>query len=95
MKAIQVKYLCATNIYVLQISMCYKYLCATNNKGSRLKAFADGGCQTTISFPQELSWEQAFYQAAHALCIKYAWPGPLVGGILKNGDYVFCFKNQK
>jgi hypothetical protein len=72
-----------------------RYLCPTNTRGSRLKAFAEGGCQVIIGFPQELSGEAAYYQAARALQVKYCWPGEIVGGQLKNGNYVFCFKNQK
>ncbi len=66
-----------------------KYLSATNSRGSRIKAWAEGGNSITIGYPHELSGEAVHKKAALALQEKLNWPGQLVGGGLPNGDYCF------
>ena len=68
-----------------------KYLPPTNFSGARLKATAAAGT-VTVSWPYEFDGEKAHQVAALALCDKFGWNGSnLIGGQLKNGNYVFCF----
>lgn len=70
-----------------------KYLPATNFKGSRIKAYAEGGNSITISYPYELSGEDVHRKAAETLQVKMNWPGELIGGGKADGNgYVFVFK---
>ena len=68
-----------------------KYIGPSNFKGSRIKAYAEGGKSLTISYPHELSGSDVYRVAAEALCKKMNWPGELIEGGLPNGDYVFVF----
>lgn len=68
-----------------------KYIGPSNFKGSRIKAYAEGGNSITISYPHELSGSDVYKLAAVALCKKMKWEGPLIEGGLPNGDYVFVF----
>jgi len=72
-----------------------RYLGATNFLGSRIKAWADGGCSVTIPYPHELSGAAVHAKAAATLCAKMGWHGNLVSGQLANGDHVFCFRDSK
>lgn len=69
-----------------------RYLPCTNTRGSRIKAWAEGGHSVTIPYPQELSGEDVHRLAADKLCDKLGWSKDLVGGGLPNGDYAFCFR---
>lgn len=71
-----------------------KYLGPTNTRGSRIKAWAEGGHSVTIPYPHELSGMEVHRAAAVALAERMKWPTDLVGGGLPNGDYAFCFNNQ-
>ena len=70
-----------------------KYLPPTTYRGSRIKAWAEGGNSITISYPYELSGQDVHEAAAVALCKKMGWSTELLGGGLEKG-YVFVFKNQ-
>ena len=71
-----------------------KYLPATNFRGSRIKAFTEGGNQITISYPHELNAENGHLAAAVALKTKMNWSGKLIGGGTGNG-YVFVFTDSE
>jgi len=67
-----------------------KYLPCTNTKGSRIKAYAEGGNSITIGYPHESSHAHA--DAALALARKMGWKGTLVSGGKADGrGEVFCF----
>lgn len=69
-----------------------KYLGATNNRGSRVKAWTEGGNSVIIPFPYE---SKCFHKnAALALCVKMHWPTNIIGGGLPNGDYVYVFAGE-
>ena len=68
-----------------------KYLPCTNTRGSRIKAWAEGGNQVTVPYPHELSGQAVHRLAAETLCKKLGWTGALLGGGLPNGDYAFVF----
>lgn len=73
-----------------------KYLPATNNRGSRIKATAEGGDKPntiTISYPHEFDGMAAHAQAALALAKKMNWNGDLIGGGLQD-TYVFIFADS-
>lgn len=67
-----------------------KYLPCTNNRGSRIKAWIEGGSSVTIPYPHELSGEEVHKAAAQKLADKLGWTNKLIGGGLPNGDYCFC-----
>jgi hypothetical protein len=68
-----------------------KYLKPTETRGSRLKAECKTG-SVTIGLPYHVDGEQAARLAAITLCDKFRWRSyNLVGGQLKNGDYVFVW----
>lgn len=67
-----------------------KYHGPGNVRGARISAYDGDGNRVVISYPYELSGEACHRAAADALCKKMNWPGPLVGGGLKDG-WVFCF----
>jgi hypothetical protein len=73
-----------------------RYFGPTNNRGSRIKAWAQAG-SITIPYPYELSGQACHRKAAEALALKCEWDTPfygeLLGGQLKNGDYVFVWNN--
>ena len=72
-----------------------KYLPATSFKGSRIKAYAEGGNSLTIGYPHELSGQDVHEKAAILLCKKMSWSTDLLGGGKADGNgYVFVFKNQ-
>lgn len=72
-----------------------RYLGPTNSRGSRIKAWAEGGNSVTIPYPYELSGENVHRKAAEALCAKLGWTlnkdWKLASGGLPNGDYAFVF----
>lgn len=68
-----------------------KYLGATNQRGSRIKAWAEGGNTITIPYPHELSGDAVHRLAAQALCDTLGWNRQFVTGGLPNGDYCHVF----
>ena len=67
-----------------------KYLGPTNYKGSRWKAWVEGGANITLPYDHALNSEANARCAAQALAAKLAWRFPITGsGVLPNGDYVF------
>ena len=66
-----------------------RYLGPTNVRGSRIKAFAEGGNQLTVSYDHDS--DNPHRDAAVALCKKLGWAGTLAEGGLPNGDCVFVF----
>jgi hypothetical protein len=75
-----------------------KYLSPTNSRGARIKATCAAG-SITISYPYELSGQACHRAAVEALMFNLSWDKntfpPIVGGQLKNGDYVFVFNNEQ
>jgi hypothetical protein len=74
-----------------------RYFGPTNTRGARIKATCETG-SITISYPHELSGMACHALAANALVNKLGWTdshyGELLGGQLKNNDYVFVFNND-
>ena len=67
-----------------------KYLPCTNTRGSRWKAFADGGNQITLPYDYAMNPEENARCAAIALITKMGWQSKITGsGGLPNQDYVF------
>jgi len=66
-----------------------KYLGPTNFKGSRYKAWTDGG-SVTLSTDYALNSEENHKEAAKALCKKMNWHGILAQGSTPKID-VFVF----
>ena len=73
-----------------------KYLPPTNNRGSRVKATADGGHSVTLSWEYGLAnGTIANYDAAcRALCTKLGWTEEYVCGYQGNGQLVYVEVNQ-
>jgi hypothetical protein len=73
-----------------------RYFGPSNTRGSRIKATCETG-SITIGYPHELSDMACHALAAKALVKKLGWTdshyGELLGGQLKNNDYVFVFNN--
>ena len=72
-----------------------RYFGPTNVRGSRIKATCESG-SITIGYPHELSGMACHALAAKKLVEKMGWKdcGELLGGQLKNNDYVFVFNND-
>jgi len=68
-----------------------RYLCPTSFKGSRVKATDGDGNAVVLPYNDEVSREDAYDQAARALCAKMGWTGhDLVRGWYEgNAYYVF------
>lgn len=68
-----------------------KYLGATDFKGSRLKAFVEGGHSVTVPFQYEISSDEArAHDVALELINRLGWDLEITGsGMIANGDYVF------
>lgn len=67
-----------------------KYLPCTNNRGSRVKATAEGGHSVTLSWDYGLEGMSANRDAAvRALCTKLGWTGEYVAGYQGNGHWVY------
>jgi len=72
-----------------------KYLPCTNTKGSRIKAWTEGGNQITIPYPHELSGQDVHELAAQSLVDKMEWKNiKLYGGGIENG-YAFVMVNTQ
>jgi hypothetical protein len=71
-----------------------KYIGPTNYKGSRIKAYAEGGNSITLSYDDALNSDKNHLAAAVALRDKMNWKGggKLLGGGTEKG-YVFVFSN--
>jgi len=48
-----------------------KFIGATNTRGSRIKAYTHAGLSATVSYPYELSYEVAHFEAVKALIAKH------------------------
>ena len=72
-----------------------RYFGPTNVKGARIKATCETG-SITIGYPHELSGMACHALAAKKLVEKLGFTnyGELLGGQLKNKDYVFVFNND-
>lgn len=67
-----------------------RYLAATNYRGTRVKAFAEGGFSVTLARDYELTFDGNARVAAQALIDKMKWNSKINGsGYLPNGDAVF------
>lgn len=66
-----------------------KFLGATDPKPSRIKATSASGLTVTISYPHELSSDDAHRLAAQKLCDKHGWTNALLGGGLSNSEEVW------
>lgn len=77
------------------IAIHTRYLPATNYKGSRIKAYTSSGFTATISYPHELSYELAHFEAVRALIEKHklSWDTTRMrfGDSADGKGYVFCF----
>ena len=70
-----------------------RYLPTTNTKGTRWKAFAEGGASVTIARDYGLDGAADARRAADALRGKMQWRAVIRGeGVLPNGDYVFTLE---
>jgi hypothetical protein len=49
------------------IAIHTKHIPASNTRGSRIKAYTRGGLSATVSYPYELSYEVAHFEAVKAL----------------------------
>ena len=82
----------------MSVAIVTKYLGPTNYRGARIVAsiparIADcrpAHWRLTLSYPYELTGEDAHRAAAQALADRLGWGGRLVGGALADG-YAFCF----
>jgi len=75
-----------------------RYLSPTNHRGSRIRAFAEGGCQIYADWSYDLSIESNHKKAALLLMNKYSWDqhSKISGsGVLPCGDYVFCLEGRR
>lgn len=71
-----------------------KYLPCTNSRGSRIKAYAEGGASLTVSYDHGAHNPHA--DAAVALARKMGWTGTLVSGGKADGKgEVFCFLDSE
>lgn len=66
-----------------------KYLPTTEHKGTRYKAFAEGGHSVTLGRDYGLDGSKDARRVAQALVDKMKWPAITGSGVLPNGDYVF------
>ena len=81
------------------IAIHTKYLPATNTRGSRIKAYTATGFTASVSYPYELSYEVAHFEAVKELVRKHNLDWKLEG--MRFGDsadgrgYVFCFADSE
>ena len=68
-----------------------RYCGPTDRKGARIIASEGDGKRITIGYPHELDSKEAHRKAAETLAGKLDWCGPLVGGWLGKGTYVWVF----
>lgn len=75
-----------------------RYLGATNFRGSRVKAYTEGGNSVTVSYDDSVSRDDAHDQAAIALCKKLGWKYPMIRGGSPDGRgnvYVFSIDSER
>ncbi len=71
-----------------------KFLGPTNYKGSRIKATCSGGSLIlSRDFDYEIS--ENHKHAAYLLAEQLGWDVFLIGGELKNGNYVWVISGEK
>lgn len=68
-----------------------RYLPPTDFKGTRMKAFVEGGESVTVPFQYEISSDEArAHDVAIELINRLGWNVKITGsGMIANGDYVF------
>ena len=75
-----------------------KYMGATNTRGARIKAYTYAGLSASVSYPYELSYELAHFEAVKALVQKHKLEWPIenmrFGDSADGKGYVFCFANS-
>lgn len=83
--------------YIMQ-AIHTKYIGASNTRGSRIKAYTNSGFSATISYPHELSYELAHFEAVKELVKKHKLEWQLddmrFGDSADGKGYVFCFANS-
>ena len=77
-----------------------KYIPASNTKGSRIKAYTNGGFSRSISYPHEYSHERAHFEAVKALVEHHKlthWDLSAMryGDSADSRGYTFCFDASK
>ena len=81
------------------IAIHTKYIPASNTRCARIKAYTTGGLSATVSYPYELSYEIAHYEAVKALVEKHKLSWPIddmrFGDSADGKGYVFCFERSK
>jgi hypothetical protein len=81
------------------IAIHTKHIPASNTRGSRIKAYTTGGLSAIVSYPYELSYETAHFEAVKALVEKHklAWclDNMRFGDSADGKGYVFCFDRSK
>ena len=81
------------------IAIHTKHIPASNTRGARIKAYTTGGLSATVSYPYELSYEVAHFEAVKALVQKnnLAWDLSEMrfGDSADGKGYVFCFERSK
>jgi len=71
-----------------------RFLSPTESRGARIKASCEAGTFTS-PYDYALDGQAAHRQVAEELVRRLGWScGPLLGGHLANGDYVFVFDNE-
>lgn len=75
-----------------------KFIGATNTRGSRIKAYTASGFSAYISYPYDLSFEMAHFEAVKALVQKHKLDWCLddmrYGDSADGKGYVFCFAHS-
>ena len=75
-----------------------KYMSATNTRGARIKAYTHAGLSASVSYPYELSYELAHFEAVKELVKKHKLEWDLsemrFGDSADGKGYVFCFANS-
>lgn len=76
-----------------------KYIGPTNTRGSRIKAYTNGGLSVTIAYPYALSYENCHFEAVKALVSKHKLDWDLTdmrfGDSADGKGYSFCFECSK
>jgi hypothetical protein len=76
-----------------------KYIPASNTKGSRIKAYVEGGLSATISYPHEYSYERCHFEAVKTLVEKHKLHWDIsnmrFGDSADGKGYTFCFDDSK
>jgi hypothetical protein len=75
-----------------------KYIPATNCRGSRIKAWAEGGASITVPYDCACNRDEAHDKAALALVLKMGWKGfhsaLIRGGSADGRGNVYTFEDE-